>query len=352
MKRQRNKKKMMHSISRWVLIILIGSLVMNGLIFGGVYINQCSKLKKEAKYLKMPGQNYSIDGCSMHIYETGDKEAEKTLLFMHGTMATDSAVALRPLFDELKEDYHIIYIDRMGNGYSDVSGQPRDVETMLSQTRRLLEAAGCEGPYVLVPYYSAGLEALYWYQQYPEEVEAVVGIDMAYPARYQAYEDNWDISGVQKLYYQFCKIGGQRFVKAAYPDNDYGLYTEEEMKTRNALINRSCYTKDMYNEDFNMYENAKTIGLDYFPETLPMLQIISNKAMEPYLSTDAELKAQIMAAQEQDASLDVAGMYNKDIIQYLSGFENVTSLEIAGPTKLYEYCPDQVAAEIRNFLGK
>ncbi len=352
MKTKKDRKKQIHSISKWILIILIGSLVVNGLVFTCVYINHSSKLKKEARYLKMPGQNYSIDGYSMHIYETGNPDAKETLLFMHGTMATDSVIALRPLFDELEEDYRILYIDRFGNGYSDVSGLPRDVDTMLSQTRRLLEAAGYSGPYVLVPYYSAGLEALYWVKQYPEEVSAIVGIDMTYPARYKEYADNWDISGVQKLYYQLCKVGVHRFVKSAYPDNAYNLYTKEEMETRKALISKACYTEDMYNEDYMIYENAKTVGLDYFPEELPMLQLVSNKIMEPYLSQDTELKEQLEAAKEQDPDLDLAAIYNKETMDYFAGFQNVSAVEVPGPVKLYEYCPDRVAEEIRNFLEK
>lgn len=45
-----------------------------------------------------------------------------------------------------------------------------------------LDKAGIQDPYVLCPHSLSGLEALYWAQKYPDEVEAIVGLDMAVPA--------------------------------------------------------------------------------------------------------------------------------------------------------------------------
>lgn len=347
------KKRIIHVITKLILIVLIGGIIFNLLVIGGVSIYHKSKLKDEAVYLKLPGRMYSFNGHAIHVYETGNKEAEQTLVFMHGTMATDSAIALQPLFRELENDYHIVYIDRSGNGYSDVSKEPRDVATMTEEMRQVMtEVTEGSGPYVLVPYYSAGYIALYWQQQYPEEVESIIGIDMSYPAQFAAYEDSWDTSGVSRLYKSFCKIGGHRFVSAAYPENTFGLYTDNEMETRKALVSKACYTEDMYNEDIMRYENAKTIGLDFFPEDIPVLELLSNEAMEPYISGNAELKKQIEEAEAADSSRHIVAQYNEKLIDYYSAFENVECVELAGPTRLYEYCPQAIAEEIIRFLGQ
>lgn len=347
------KKRVIHVISKVVLIVLIGGIIFNLLVIGGVSIYHKNKLKEEAVYLKTPGRMYSVNGHAMHVYETGDLEAEQTLVFMHGTMATDSAIAMQPLFRELEKDYHIVYIDRSGNGYSDVSGESRDVATMTEEMRQLMtEVTGGSGPYILVPYYSAGYIALYWQQQYPAEVSAIVGIDMSYPAQYAEYDDSWDTSGVSKLYQSFCKIGGHRFVKMAYPENAFGLYTDQEMKARKALVSKACYTEDMYNEDAMRYENAKTLGLDYFAVDIPVLALLSNEAMEPYLSTDPELKSRIEEAEKEDGSLHVAEKYNEKALAYYGQFDNVECVELAGPTRLYEYCPQDIAEQLRQFLSK
>lgn len=346
------KKRIIHVITKIILIVLIGGIIFNLLVIGGVSVYHKNKLKDEAVYLKTPGRMYSINGHAMHVYETGNQEAEQTLVFMHGTMATDSAIAMQPLFRELEKDYHIVYIDRSGNGYSDLSGASRDVSTMTEEMRQVMtEVTGGSGPYVLVPYYSAGYIALYWQQQYPEEVASIIGIDMSYPAQFAEYEETWDTGGVSKLYCSFCKIGGHRFVNAAYPENTFGLYTDQEMKTRKALVSKACYTEDMYNEDAMRYENAKTIGLDFFTTDIPVLELLSNEALEPYLSTDTALKERIEEAEADNSTLDIAKQYNEKILDYYSRFDNVKCVEVAGPTRLYEYCPKVIAEEIISFLN-
>lgn len=345
------KKRVIHVITKIILIVLIGGIIFNLLVIGGLSLYHKSKLKDEAAYLKTPGRMYSVNGHAVHVLETGNIDAEQTLVFMHGTMATDSAIAMQPLFRKLEEKYHIVYIDRSGNGYSDASGEPRDVATMTEEMRQVMaEVTGGNGPYVLVPYYSAGFIALYWQQQYPEEVASIIGIDMSYPAQYEEYEESWDTTGASKLYQSFCKIGGHRFVASAYPENAFGVYTEQEMKTRRALVSKACYTEDMYNEDALRYENAKTIGIDFFSTNIPVLELLSNEALEPYLSTDANLKKRIEEAEAADSSLHIAERYNEQALDYYSQFSNVKCVEVAGPTRLYEYCPEVIAEEIIRFL--
>ena len=56
---------------------------------------------------------------------------------------------------------------------------------MLEETRRALILAGERGPYVLLPHSMSGLEAIYWAQKYPQEIKAIIGLDMAFPEAYE-----------------------------------------------------------------------------------------------------------------------------------------------------------------------
>ena len=49
--------------------------------------------------------------------------------------------------------------------------------------RRALAALGIEGPYILCAHSISGLESMIWAQRYPQEVEAIVGLD-ATPANF------------------------------------------------------------------------------------------------------------------------------------------------------------------------
>ena len=94
------------------------------------------------------------------------------------------------MYSLLSNDYKIVVVEKFGYGFSDVVDENRNIDTMLSETRMALDKAGIKGPYVLCPHSMSGLEALYWAQKYPEEVVAIVGLDMAVPDYYDEMNIN------------------------------------------------------------------------------------------------------------------------------------------------------------------
>jgi pimeloyl-ACP methyl ester carboxylesterase len=91
----------------------------------------------------------------------------------------------KPLWSRLVDDYRIAVVERAGYGWSRQTMAPRDIDTILAETRSALHAAGIDGPFVLAAHSIAGLEALYWAKKHPEEVSAVIGLDPAVPAVYR-----------------------------------------------------------------------------------------------------------------------------------------------------------------------
>ena len=53
-----------------------------------------------------------------------------------------------------------------------------------------MNKAGIDGPYVLCPHSMSGIEALYWAQEYPDEIESIIGLDMAVPEYYENMKIN------------------------------------------------------------------------------------------------------------------------------------------------------------------
>ncbi|MBS7577686.1 MULTISPECIES: alpha/beta hydrolase [unclassified Enterococcus] len=47
-----------------------------------------------------------------------------------------------------------------------------------------MKEANIQGPLILVPHSMSGIEAIYWAQTYPDEIEAIIGLDMAVPEAY------------------------------------------------------------------------------------------------------------------------------------------------------------------------
>ena len=82
-------------------------------------------------------------------------------------------------------DYCIVVIERPGYGFSDeVEGVPA-LDTILNWEREALSKLEIDGPYILIPHSASGIEAILWAQLYPDEVEAIIGLDMSVPAYYE-----------------------------------------------------------------------------------------------------------------------------------------------------------------------
>ena len=90
------------------------------------------------------------------------------LFFMPGGGSFIPTIDFKPLWMRMAENYRIAVVERAGYGWSEATSSPRDVDTMLEETRKALELSGEDKPYVLVPQSVAGLEAIYWSQKYPD----------------------------------------------------------------------------------------------------------------------------------------------------------------------------------------
>jgi pimeloyl-ACP methyl ester carboxylesterase len=127
-------------------------------------------LSNEKDLLTPLGELVEVDGHDMSIYIEG--EGDHTLVFLSGSGTCSPILDFKSLYSLLSDDYRIVVVEKFGYGFSDIVDSDRDIDTVLGQTRTALDKAGINGPYVLCPHSMSGIEALYWAQQYPEEVEA------------------------------------------------------------------------------------------------------------------------------------------------------------------------------------
>ncbi|MCL2588034.1 MAG: alpha/beta hydrolase [Oscillospiraceae bacterium] len=127
-----------------------------------------------------PGELVRVNGHHMHVFSEG--QGAHTLVFLSGHGTASPTLDFKPLWSRLTDKYRIAVVEKFGYGWSDITKRPRDLDTMLAETREALQLAGIAPPYVLVPHSLSGLEAIYWAQKYPEEVEAIIALDPSIPA--------------------------------------------------------------------------------------------------------------------------------------------------------------------------
>ena len=155
MKNKAPKRK--KHIFRKVILTVLG-LTAIFLLFS--FIRHRVMLEGEKDLITPPGQMVDVDGHKMHVYSVG--EGDKTLVLMAASGTVCPSLDFKNLYSELGDDYRVVVVEKFGYGYSDTVNRPRDVGSVLSDTREALKDVGIDGPYILCPHSYSGLEALYW----------------------------------------------------------------------------------------------------------------------------------------------------------------------------------------------
>ncbi len=166
----------------WIFIVLISLLVICGVVNKIMQQGEKDLLKDDRCHM------VEVDGKNMSIYTEGS--GEHTIVLMSGWGTPSPMYDFRPLYEKLSDDCKIAVLEKFGYGFSDKTDGERDIDTLVRQDREALQKAGIEAPYVLCPHSLSGLEATYWAQMYPDEVEAIIGLDMSTSVLMELESDN------------------------------------------------------------------------------------------------------------------------------------------------------------------
>ncbi len=321
---------MVHSVKRirikfLKVIFLIVAVIVLFIIVSFIRHKICSF--RERKLLTPLGKIVEVNGHNMSVYTEG--EGDKTLVFLSGGGTCSPILDFKSLYSLLSNEYKIAVVEKFGYGFSDVVDEQRDIDTMLSETRMALEKAGIEGPYVLCPHSMSGLEALYWAQKYPEEVEAIIGLDMAVPA----YYDEMRISiPITKLGQYGAALGITRWIPSLAESDaiKVGTLSEEEKEIYRAVFYQRTATVTMIDEVKAVKDNAKTVKENGVPQ-VPMLLFISNGSGGTGFTEET---------------------WRRIPKEYIAGCDNASYIELDCPHYVHDYEYEKISEEIRNLLKK
>lgn len=289
------------------------------------FINHKIHSAQEKSLLAPLGNMIEVNGHKMSIYSTG--EGDKTLVFMSGGGTCSPILDFKSLYSLLSDDYKIVVVEKFGYGFSDVIDEERPIDSILEDTREGLREAGIEGPFILCPHSMSGIEALYWAQKYPDEVEAIVGLDMAVPEAYENYKiDMFTI----RLGQVAARLGITRLLPGVSESDaiKYGTLTEEEKEIYRAVFYNRTLTSTMIKEVQEIKDNAKIVDEGGAP-SCPMLLFISNG---------------------QGTGWDTE-TWRKVQINYISNIENAKYIELDCSHYVHDYKYKEINEEIRNFVN-
>ena len=303
----------------FVIFIVIATIILIS------FINHKIHSEKEKSLLSPLGNMIEVNGHKMSIYTTG--EGDKTLVFMSGGGTCSPILDFKSLYSLLSDDYKIVVVEKFGYGFSDVIDEERPIDSILEDTREGLREAGIEGPFVLCPHSMSGIEALYWAQKYPSEVEAIVGLDMAVPEAYENY--NIDMFTI-RLGQVAARLGITRLLPGVSESDaiKYGTLTEEEKEIYRAVFYNRTATATMIKEVQEIKDNAKIVDEGAAP-ICPMLLFISNG---------------------QGTGWDTE-TWRKVQINYISNIENAKYIELDCSHYVHVYKYTEINKEIRYFVN-
>ena len=206
--------------------------------------------------LKCNGELVTINGHKIHIYTQGNQNAP-AIVFMSGHCTVAPVYDFKVLYEKLLHNFRVIVVEKLGYGYSDICDSPCDIDTLVSIQRQALANLGETGPYILAPHSMSGLEAIRWKQKFPDEVSAIIGIDMATPLSFSVWSEK-DIKKTVRL------MRALRMLKLASILSSVSTLslTEDEIEQHKLLKRRNAFNTCCINEAVEVLNNARVVGED------------------------------------------------------------------------------------------
>ena len=150
-----------------LFIVLLGGSVYH--VYQVIHLGQ--------KY-PLPGEIYDVDGIKMHIWAEGknveddDGQLSPTVIFIPGSY--HSGIYLWHLHKEITKETRSILFDRAGTGWSQKSPYPRHVKRDTLELKKLLDAAGEKGPFILVGHSWGGFFAINFAYYHHDDVAGLI----------------------------------------------------------------------------------------------------------------------------------------------------------------------------------
>lgn len=274
-------------MKKMIKVLGVGILVLLGLLIlliSASTINHNYQLRNEAQLYPAPGKLVEVNNNLIHVFTEG--QGDITLVFLSGLGTSSPTIDFKRLWMRLIDEYEIVVVERPGYGWSDVTSTPRDIDTMLEETRKALELSEINGPYILVPHSMSGLIALYWAQNYPDEVKGIIGLDPTVPNYVKHFYDKSEKTNFYFMYF-ISRIGLSRFMPISDVEDMFPLMKSDELSEEDkaqflSLFYKSTYTKNMLNEFDYLPHNANKIMSNELPVDTPIYFFISLEQNDSY----------------------------------------------------------------------
>ena len=129
------------------------------------------------------GKIYSttVNNKTMKAFVKGS--GSQTIVLLSGWGTESPIDDFKGLADNLSSDYKVVIIEYFGYGTSDITTDERSNKIIVEEIRICLKELQINPPYILIPHSMSGLYSLYYANNYPQEVNAIISIDASLPQK-------------------------------------------------------------------------------------------------------------------------------------------------------------------------
>jgi pimeloyl-ACP methyl ester carboxylesterase len=278
-----------------------------------------------------------VGNTDINVYIEGSGNV--TIIFMAGSGVGCPTLEYKPVYKRMSDKYRVAVLEKAGYGLSGSATTERTVENLVEESRTALRKLHIEPPYVLAPHSYSGFEAIWWANTYPEEIKAVLGLDMGFPNMMEAQAKEIPhekkkamIAKSKALMQKIAKRGVLDKLLRNRTVNASGLLdsdelSEEEKKTYEEIYYQNITSEAVFEESLFAENNAeKASSTGYL--SCPSCFIVSN------------MKSPVKAISWQQAAKDYAEHCHAEIHLINEGH------------MMYTKIPDRIVEIFKTFLQK
>jgi pimeloyl-ACP methyl ester carboxylesterase len=182
-----NARNLLIVILRWAGRILVVVLCLFLVFVVYLLVRESITRSKYRTEYPPPGKMVSLDTHNIHLNCVGS--GSPTVVF-EADLDQYGSLSWVPVQERIGELTRACSYDRAGILWSEPGPLPRDGETIASELSAVLDAAGEEGPYILIGHAFGGAYVRIFAGQYPDDVCGMVLLESSHPemlARFSKY---------------------------------------------------------------------------------------------------------------------------------------------------------------------
>lgn len=187
-------------------------------------------------------QSINVAGKAMRAYVKGS--GNQTVVLLSGWGTENPIDDFMPLINELSSDFRVVALEYFSYGESDITEDERSNKAMVEEIRMALNKLNIKPPYVLMPHSMSGLYSLYYANNYPSEVKAIIGID------------------------------------ASLPQKQLERWTEDTFEEAKLSKDSDEFNVSIINQWNKFYDNSQELDKVKYPKNLPVCAFLASEQVE------------------------------------------------------------------------